>query len=200
MRERIDIAAEKDTIRQEALRVRTGINNRSDATLKIYDNFFDYFDLTAVEKDYTVSAYWAKNTELDCFAVMEKLLNSGINTVLPITREKNSPLSFSKWDFDTKLQKGKFGIMEPVIKDNENNSQIEPDMLLVPLLAFDRYGNRIGYGGGFFDATIRCLRQKKPIISVGIAYDEQLCLFKLPTEEYDQKLDAVITPSRTYKW
>ena len=70
-----------------------------------------------------------------------------------------------------------------------------PDVLLVPLLAFDRNGWRLGYGGGFYDRTLAGLKARKPVIAVGIAYDE-LEVDAVPHESYDQRLDWVFTPSR----
>jgi 5-formyltetrahydrofolate cyclo-ligase len=75
---------------------------------------------------------------------------------------------------------------------------IAPDILIVPLLAFDQTGNRMGYGQGHYDETIRLLRQEKEVLSVGLAYAEQAVLLALPTEPHDQKLDLVITPQRVF--
>ena len=76
----------------------------------------------------------------------------------------------------------------------------EPDIFLVPLLAFDDKGYRIGYGGGYYDTTLAYCRQKKHIIAIGVAYEEQLWFEDLPCEVHDQKLDYIITPKRLRKF
>ena len=83
-------------------------------------------------------------------------------------------------------------MLEPVV--HEGTQWLEPDVVIVPLLAFDRRGYRLGQGGGYYDATLADLRAKKNIIAVGLAYAQQACLFNLPVEEHDQKLDWVVTP------
>ena len=83
-----------------------------------------------------------------------------------------------------------FGTREPV----ESAPEIEPDLLLVPLLAFDAQGYRLGYGGGFYDRTLAGLRQRKPILAVGFAYAEQE-VDAVPCEGHDQRLDALLTPA-----
>ena len=77
---------------------------------------------------------------------------------------------------------------------------VEPDVFLVPLLAFDANGNRIGYGGGYYDTTLAYYRQKKHITAIGVAYEEQLWFEDLPCEDHDQKLDYIITPKRLRKF
>jgi 5-formyltetrahydrofolate cyclo-ligase len=88
------------------------------------------------------------------------------------------------------MQAAQWGIAEPMA----DKPEVEPDVLLVPLLAFDKHGHRLGYGGGFYDRTLMKLRVKKPVVAVGLAYDE-LEVDAVPHESYDQRLDWVLTPS-----
>jgi 5-formyltetrahydrofolate cyclo-ligase len=88
------------------------------------------------------------------------------------------------------MDSGVWGIAEP----KADKPQVEPDVVLVPLLAFDRRGWRLGYGGGFYDRTLAGLRRRKPIVAVGLAYDGQE-VDAVPRLEYDQRLDWVLTPS-----
>ena len=79
--------------------------------------------------------------------------------------------------------------MEP-----QSNEAVEPDILIVPMLAFDRKGIRLGQGGGYYDATLETLRNKKTIQAIGVAYASQAVLFTLPAEAHDQKMDYILTP------
>ena len=73
-----------------------------------------------------------------------------------------------------------------------------PDILLIPFLSFDRYGYRLGQGGGYYDATLAHLREEKDILAIGMGYAQQAVLFKLPAEDHDQKMDMVITPQNVH--
>jgi 5-formyltetrahydrofolate cyclo-ligase len=88
------------------------------------------------------------------------------------------------------MDRGVWGIPEP----KADKPVLEPNVLLVPLLAFDARGGRLGYGGGFYDRTLAGLRAKKPIVAIGLAYDEQQ-VDAVPHLDYDQRLDWVLTPS-----
>ena len=100
----------------------------------------------------------------------------------------NTHLSFRKWNIDTKLTIGKYGILEPP----EYCEETLPNLLLVPLLVYDVFGNRIGYGGGFYDKTLQYLHLKNDkIISIGVAFKFQECNY-IPSEKHDIKLDAIL--------
>jgi 5-formyltetrahydrofolate cyclo-ligase len=107
---------------------------------------------------------------------------------LPITGARGTPLVFRLWRHGEPTAKGKMGIAEPL----PSAAEVDPDVLFVPLAAFDRSGHRIGYGAGFYDRTLEKLRSKKPICAVGIAYANQ-ALAKIPHEAHDQRLDYVLT-------
>ena len=124
---------------------------------------------------------------------MEHLLRGNITCALPCVEEGSRILQFARWTDQSEMTSGKFDILEPAEK-----GYITPDIVLVPLLAFDRKGHRLGYGGGYYDATLAALRAEHTIIAVGLAYAQQACLFNLPTEPHDQKLDWVITPERAH--
>ena len=99
----------------------------------------------------------------------------------------NSEMNFFQWSTKDPLSINKFGIPEPI-----SNKIKFPDILLVPLLAFDKNFNRIGYGGGFYDRYINKLKKIKKIITIGVAYSFQK-IKKIPVEKYDIKLDFVVT-------
>ena len=88
------------------------------------------------------------------------------------------------------MNKAVWGIAEP----KADKPALEPDIVLVPLLAFDAAGRRLGYGGGYYDRTLRGLRARKPIVAVGLAYDAQR-IDAVPHLDYDERLDWVLRPS-----
>ena len=96
-------------------------------------------------------------------------------------------MNFFKWSVRDPLAINKFGIPEPVSKKVEY-----PDVLLVPLVAFDKDYNRVGYGGGFYDRYIKKIRKRKKVITIGFAYTFQK-VNKIPINKYDIKLDFIIT-------
>jgi 5-formyltetrahydrofolate cyclo-ligase len=108
-----------------------------------------------------------------------------------VVKEDTKILSFAKWEEGMPLKKSPFGVMQPEV--NDNTEWLDPDILIIPMLAFDRQGYRIGYGGGYYDATIKHLRTKKDVIAVGVAYAQQAVLFNLPVEPHDEKMDWIIT-------
>ena len=110
--------------------------------------------------------------------------------VYPRVAGRGVPLTFHRCDC-AELLPGGFGVPEPP----HDAEQVDPDILLVPLLAVDRDGNRIGYGAGHYDRTLQALRARREVLAVGCAWDMQL-VEALPAEPWDQPLDAVVTPTR----
>lgn len=114
--------------------------------------------------------------------------NNGWITALPVVIAKGEPLQFRSWQAGEPLIEGNFGIETPP----ETAVNVFPDVLLVPMLAFDRQGYRLGYGGGFYDRTIAKLRKLKPVTAIGVAYAAQEML-DLPSGEHDEPLDWILT-------
>jgi 5-formyltetrahydrofolate cyclo-ligase len=104
---------------------------------------------------------------------------------------KNLTLSFREWMPGSPLEEGKFGLQEPL----ETQPTILPPILFVPLVAFDRKGNRLGYGAGYYDAYLRDARARRRILAIGVAFAEQE-FPELPREQQDEPLDMILTPSR----
>ncbi len=138
----------------------------------------------------SVSAFLAIGEEIDPLPLMRRLWRDGHETGLPVMIAKGQPLVFRRWREGDALAETMWGIREPLPEAGE----IEPDVVLVPLLAFDRSGYRLGYGGGFYDRTLARLRQRKPIVTIGLGYDE-LLVDAVPHCDYDERLDWVLTPS-----
>ena len=107
---------------------------------------------------------------------------------------KNTPLVFRQWAPGDALVLGRWNIKVPP----EEAPEVLPDVLLVPLLAFDRRGFRLGYGGGFYDRTLEKLRTLKKVTAIGIAYAGQE-VDAVPYEEFDQRLDWIMTEKESFK-
>ncbi|MGD9784095.1 MAG: 5-formyltetrahydrofolate cyclo-ligase [Hyphomicrobiaceae bacterium] len=138
----------------------------------------------------SVSAFLPIGEEIDPLPLMRRLWARGHQVGLPVMVGKARPLVFRAWRDGEALQEVKWGIREPL----PTAPEVLPDVMLVPLLAFDASGMRLGYGGGFYDRTIAQIRAVKPVVTIGIAYDE-LQVDAVPHSDYDERLDWVLTPS-----
>ncbi len=149
----------------------------------------DHFLAAAPSADTPVIAgYWPFRTEIDPRPLMMALHALGHRVVLPVVVRKAAPLQFRLWGPGAPLVKAGLGGLVPDV----GAPALEPDLLLVPLLAFDDTGFRLGYGGGFYDRTLEELRGLKPVRAVGIAYEAQR-VPAVPREVTDQRLDAMLT-------
>ena len=133
-----------------------------------------------------IGAYYPINYEIECFKIIKKLEILGHKISLPVINKKNK-MDFFEWSFDNPLRVGKFGIPVP-----HNTKKVYPDVLLVPLVAFDRYNFRLGYGGGYYDRYIKKISNIKKIITIGLAFSFQK-IYKIPINETDEKLDFILT-------
>jgi len=137
-----------------------------------------------------VSGFASLPDEFRLWPLLRTLPGQGFRLALPVMQGKGNPLMFRAWAPGDAMDSGVWGIAEPKV----DKATLEPDILLVPLLAFDALGWRLGYGGGFYDRTLRGLRARKPVVAVGIAFDEQR-VDAVPHLDYDERLDWVLTPS-----
>ena len=137
-----------------------------------------------------VSAFSSMRDELDTQMMMQRLARDGFQVALPVMQGKGRPLLFRAWAPGDIMNEGTWGIREP----KDDKPLVAPDIFLVPLLAFDRQGWRLGYGGGFYDRTLREARSRRSIVAVGFALDEQE-VDAVPHLDYDERLDWVLTPS-----
>lgn len=141
-----------------------------------------------------ISAFHSFDTEISTFELFDKLVADGWTTALPVVVAKNTPLVFRQWAPGDALVLGRWNIKVPP----EEAPEVLPDVLLVPLLAFDRKGFRLGYGGGFYDRTLEKLRALKKVTAIGIAYAGQE-VDAVPYEEFDQRLDWIMTEKESFK-
>ena len=135
-----------------------------------------------------VSGFMPLKSEINPLPLMRKLAGQGARLALPVVIGRGKPLIMREWTFGEPLSAGVWGIREP----EPEAAEVEPDILLVPLLAFDRAGYRIGYGGGYYDRTIAQLRAHKAVIAVGLAYAAQE-VPAVPATPRDARLDLVLT-------
>ena len=133
-----------------------------------------------------IGGYYPYNYEIDILQILENFKKKKFIITLPKIK-KNSQMDFFQWSKTDPLSINKFGIPEPISRIVKY-----PDVLLVPLLAFDQNFNRIGYGGGFYDRYIKKIKKRKKVLTIGFAYSFQK-VKKIPTNKYDIKLDFIIT-------
>ena len=137
-------------------------------------------------KNKKIGAYFPINYEIDCLEILKQLEKSDHKISLPITRKGNK-MDFFEWSSKEPLLIGKIGIPEPYSK-----KKVYPDILLVPLVAFNKYKFRLGYGGGYYDRYIQKIKKIKKILTIGMAFSFQE-VRKLPINEHDKKLDYIFT-------
>jgi 5-formyltetrahydrofolate cyclo-ligase len=135
-----------------------------------------------------VSGFVPIKSEINALPLMQKLASAGARLALPVVAGRGKPLIMRAWKLGEPLRKGGWGIGEPGAEAPE----VVPDILIVPLLAFDRRGHRIGYGAGYYDMTIAALRARKPIVAAGIAFAAQE-IAAVPDTPRDVRLDLVLT-------
>ena len=141
-----------------------------------------------------VSGFSSINDEINVGPLMQRLSDEGFPLALPVIAGKGKPLIMRAWKLGERLQKKTWGIKEPL----PDAPEVHPDIVLVPLLAFDAEGYRLGYGGGFYDRTLAKLRAVKPIIAIGVAYDEQR-VDAVPRGSYDEPVDWMLIPSGPFR-
>ncbi len=139
-----------------------------------------------------VSGYSPMKSEFNPIPLMRKLADAGARLALPVTPKRGNPLIMRAFAFGDELASGVWGIREP----KPEAPEVFPDIMLVPLAAFDRAGHRIGYGAGYYDRTIARIRAMKPVTTIGLAFAVQE-IGKVPATPFDQQLDLVLTESET---
>jgi len=142
----------------------------------------------AISPGTIISGFMPLKSEINPLPLLQKLAETGARLALPAIAGRGKPLIMRAWEFGAPLDRGQWGIREP----KPDAPEVAPDILLVPLLAFDRAGYRLGYGAGYYDMTIHRLRALKPVTAVGIAFAAQE-VPKIPTTPRDERLDLVLT-------
>jgi 5-formyltetrahydrofolate cyclo-ligase len=147
-----------------------------------------------------VSGYSPIRSEIDPAPLMRKLAEQGLKLALPAVLARGKSLAFRAWSPDDRLMLGPLGILEP----SPAAAEVIPDIMLVPLAAFDRLGHRIGYGAGHYDHTLAHLRKAKPImgkpkpvVAIGLAFAAQE-IDAVPALQHDERLDYVLTETKVF--
>ena len=177
-----DTAALKETARKQAY-ARRKLAQDADKNRAAVDHLLAHLAPMAGK---TVAGYMAIRTEVDPLQAMRELAGSG-PVCVPVVTGAGQALEFHQWTPGCAMEKGAFGAMIPV-----GAPVLVPQVIILPLVAFDLVGTRLGYGGGFYDRSLQILRARGPLYTVGFAYQAQQS-DPLPREPTDQRLDAVVT-------
>ena len=176
----------KDLIRRKVL------NIRRKKYFQVSSNFFNpliyFLKKKYKDKPFSLSLYYPSNFEVDTLPLFDIINKKKIRTSLPVVRS-HEKMNFIEWNILDPLKVNNFGMLEPSI----NGRSLVPDIMLVPLLAFDKTKNRLGYGKGFYDRFLnKFLKSRKKIITIGIAFSFQRYK-KLPKSKHDVKLNYILT-------
>ena len=153
-----------------------------------FDIIFKLIRKHFLKKKIIIAGYYPSYYEVNILNFLEKASKKNFKIVLPVIKSSNI-MNFKSWIFKEPLYVNKFGMLEP--KSSGENTI--PDLIMVPLVAFDKHLNRIGYGKGYYDRSLKKISKiKKNAISLGIAYSFQRCK-KIPVNIHDFKLDYIFT-------
>ena len=179
----------KSKLRKKILKIREKINKKN-----IQINFNQIKKILKKEKldKKVIGGYYPINFEVDDLELLKKLEKKNFNISLPVIK-KNFQMDFYKWSFSDLLKINKYGIPEP-----GTLNIVYPDVILVPLVAFDKNLNRLGYGGGYYDRLIKRISKRKKIIKIGLALSVQE-VDNVPINIHDQKLDYIVTNKHVVK-
>ena len=174
---------QKIKLRKKILKIRKRINTNLN---KI--NFSKIFNLIKKQKKTVkyIGGYFPVNSEIDDLEILQKFEKKNYKISLPVIK-KNFDMDFYRFSFYEPLIVNKYGIPEP-----KKTRIIHPDVILIPMVAFDKKLNRLGYGGGYYDRLINKMTKKKKFLKIGLAFSKQL-INNLPVSKYDRKMDYIVT-------
>lgn len=162
-------------------RQRRKLIQSKDAATGLISNFPDQLS------DIQIAGFAPIGGEIDLWPLLHHLQSSGRIIGLPVALAKPAPLTFRTWTPDCEIACDQYGIQYPI-----NGEIITPTLILVPLLAFTAAGDRMGYGGGYYDRTLSALRAQSELFACGVAYAGQE-VDSLPTNDHDERLDGILT-------
>jgi 5-formyltetrahydrofolate cyclo-ligase len=186
-----DIDEAKRAMRREATARRREATAPDYAGALLIDNLLD---AGAVPDGVAVSGFWPIGSEIDLRSLLLALAARGHAIALPVVVGRDRPLVFRAWREGDAMAEGPYGIREPL----ESAPEIAPEVLLVPLLAFDRAGYRLGYGGGFYDRSLAMLREGGLVTAIGAAWAAQE-VPAVPHDQHDQPLDWMLTERECFR-
>lgn len=156
---------------------------RNDAAKAAAAHFFEGVPL---DKGEVVAGYWPIRDEMDVKSVVARLMDAGQPVCLPVVLGDEQPLELRIWEDGAPLYEAGFGTLAPA----EEAPRAEPDVIIMPLLGFDKHGTRLGYGGGYYDRTLATLSKRPRLIGFAFALQE---VDLIPREAHDVPLDAIVT-------
>ncbi len=177
---------DKSILRKDLLVKRSKIKNRSKKESSIFKRLKTIINNNSL----IVAGYFSVRSEVNLDPFLNFLLRNKFSLCLPYIKKLKSSLLFKELTKNSKLISGRYNIMHP-----DTDTLLTPNIILTPLVGFDLFKNRIGYGGGYYDRTIESLEKKNQVLKLGIAFDEQETI-KIPNEKNDKKLDIIVTPTR----
>ncbi len=173
----------KKNLRKKILKIRSKIDSKKN---KI--NFFKILNLLKRQKKIkkNIGGYFPVNNEIDDLDILKEFEKRKYKICLPVVKD-NFGMDFYNFSFKDPLTINKYGIPEP-----QKTNVIYPDIILIPMVGFDKNLNRLGYGGGYYDRIIEKLMKKKKILKIGLAFSCQQ-INNLPISKYDKKMDYIVT-------
>ncbi len=172
----------KNKLREKVLKIRKNLSKKN---CKINFNKVFYLVKKSNLKN-SIGGYFPVNYEIDDLEILKEFKKKNYQISLPVIK-KNFDMDFYKWSYREPLKINKYGIPEP-----ESKFLVYPDIILVPIVAFDNNLNRLGYGAGYYDRLISKLSKKKKLLKIGLAFSVQR-VDNIPTNKYDKKLDYIVT-------
>lgn len=192
------VEARKKTLRREAAERRAALfaraGNAGTALRDIFMKNIPLPPLDARKLGPAISGFWPMGGEIDTRPLLSRLHDLGYRCCLPAVAGKGKPLIFRRWTPETEMAPDRFGVQAPP----PGSVEVVPELLIVPLLAFDRAGWRLGYGAGFYDRTLGALRKAGKALAVGVGFAGQE-VESVPHDEHDARVDWVVTEREAFK-
>jgi 5-formyltetrahydrofolate cyclo-ligase len=181
---------DKTRLRRQILHLRQAVAAPELAAEQLAQNLWPVVAKVCAEfgPSCVVGAYWPMRGEIDPLPLLRLCQGAGMGTALPVVVARDQPLVFRAWALNEPLETGAYGTRQPP----SSAPEIIPSLVLVPLVAFDRTGARLGYGGGFYDRTLSRLRAEQPTVAIGLAHAIQETV-AVPREPHDQPLNWLAT-------
>ncbi len=188
-----EISDQKAALRRQAMAAASAAASAygEEAGVRVAKAFFASIPL---EQHSIISGYAPLKSEIDPMPLLTQLHKKGHTIALPHVEGKYLPLTMRRWKPGQKLVAGQLGTSQP----EKTSDELLPNIVITPLLGFDRQGHRLGRGGGFYDRTIMELRARGPVLAIGIAFSAQE-LPAIPHEAHDQRLDWIVTEERAFQ-
>lgn len=185
----------KQTLRSQMRKKRRGLTHRTrmHASRHIIQSFLSSIPL---RRNDIIAGYSPLPEEIDISLLYELITEEGYRVAMPVITGHGEPLKFRNYTPYSELKMNKdYNTLEPT----RDEVHVTPNVVITPMLAFDISGNRLGFGGGFYDRTLSKLRSETDgeIFTIGVAYDFQK-IERVPSQEHDEKLDCILTEERIY--